>query len=74
MSVLEIRKDKEKWAAFDLDAGKPVMWSKCQSCIIKVMLGMTKKSKRYNEIKVYDADGFLKLSLKTGDKHNCPEV
>jgi hypothetical protein len=66
MKEVQIRPVMGGWAAFDGE--RQVSKSACKSCVIKIMLKLTKDSKVYSMITVRDKNGNVEISYETGDK------
>lgn len=64
MSEIAIRKVEDKWiASFN---NRPIAKSVCKSCVVKLVLAVTKNSSKYDKIIVHNEDGSFSGYL-TGD-------
>lgn len=59
-----VRQDGDKWGAFYGD--KRIAHAKCRSCIVNVVLSVTKKSMKYSRVTVMNEDGTIAAILMTG--------
>lgn len=64
MSEIVIRKDLDKWIAYYGD--KPIAKSICRSCVVKIVLAVTKNSSKYKTIVVHNEDNSVRYYLPTG--------
>lgn len=64
MSEIVIRKELDKWGAFVQD--RRIAIGNCQSCVVKVVLAVTKNSTRYKTIVVHNEDNSVRYYLPTG--------
>lgn len=66
---IQIRKNGQFWGAFT-NENRQIGNSQCRSCIIKVILKITKNSTIYDRIAVYNEDGSLKARILTGKRES----
>lgn len=64
MRIIRIKKDGEKWSAYHGD--KRIGGSACKSCIINVMIQITKKSTKYDSIVIHNEDGTPNRTIQLG--------
>ncbi len=64
MQNLQIKWNEDRWSAFS--DNHIIASSKCRSCVVKIIIKLTKNSTRYNELSVYDKDGFLRSTFRLG--------
>jgi len=59
-----IKKNGDRGTAYDGE--KSIANSKCRSCVVKILLSVTKNSERYKSILVYDDKDELAAVHRTG--------
>ena len=68
MQNLQIKWNEVKWSCYS--DNKIIASSKCRSCVVKIIIKLTKNSTKYNELSVYDKDGSLKATYRLGEAND----